>query len=92
MKNITESKTNESKTLTVSIPYQDDSVWDKSDKVDKIAEKFKGKRNGSGAGFGYRDIDYTFKNAKQTEEFIEGLKKLNIEGLKTYYWSESIKY
>lgn len=52
------------------------SIREMDEKISSLAKKCKGKEEGSGAGFGERDISFDFASKANVTKFIESLKTL----------------
>jgi hypothetical protein len=63
-------------TLFVSIPVDDvDNIMEVTDTATAIANRYGGKENGAGFGFGHRDIDWDFPGSIPDDCIEELLKK-----------------
>jgi hypothetical protein len=69
--------------VSVSFPLTGD--WHGTQKLlETTVKKFKGKSGDSGAGFGMRDMDFTFKTFEDAVAAEKAIMKLKIEGLVSY--------
>jgi len=58
-------------------------------RIRRVAKKYGGKFNGSGAGFGERDMDFDFPSEPKARSFMKELKRLTRNKVRTSYWFDT---
>jgi hypothetical protein len=58
----------------VNVGYPSEHFNDPDETLEYMAEQFGGKRNGSGCGFGQRDMHFDFPDKKSAQKFIKECK------------------
>jgi len=71
--------------VTIRFPLNDN--WCRIDaEIKKKAKELQGRNIGGGAGFGSRDIDFSFESKQIAEQFVTALS--DVEGMESIFWTD----